>query len=68
MLTFDEQNEPLSEQIAHSAGRDCECGARSEGECGCDVDWTDSEVYKLRKQLEKAKAMLSDKQLIDLEK
>tara|TARA_R110000868_G_scaffold20396_1_gene86369 strand:+ start:1062 stop:1355 length:294 start_codon:yes stop_codon:yes gene_type:complete len=32
------------------AGKGCECYARSEGECGCGVDWTPSEVYELRKE------------------
>ena len=29
-------------------GKDCQCEARSSYECGCDVDWTPTEVYKLR--------------------
>jgi hypothetical protein len=32
-------------------GQDCECMARSEGECGCSADWTPSEVYTLRKRI-----------------
>lgn len=38
----------LEEQLAHCDGRDCECLARSSGECGCDADWTPAEVYRLR--------------------
>lgn len=31
------------------AGMTCQCGAYNENECGCpDVDWTPTEVYKLR--------------------
>ena len=29
-------------------GQDCDCEARSSYECGCDADWTPTEVYKLR--------------------
>ena len=29
-------------------GKDCHCEARSSYECGCDADWTPTEVYKLR--------------------
>ncbi len=29
-------------------GKACQCEARSSYECGCDVDWTPVEVYKLR--------------------
>jgi hypothetical protein len=29
-------------------GQDCHCEARSSYECGCDADWTPTEVYKLR--------------------
>jgi len=29
-------------------GKDCDCEARSSYECGCDADWTPTEVYKLR--------------------
>lgn len=37
-------------------GKGCECSAHSEAECGCDADWTSSEVYMLRakvKELER---------------
>lgn len=30
-------------------GQDCQCYAHSESECACNVDWTDPEIYKLRK-------------------
>ena len=34
---------------SYYAGMTCQCGAYNENECGCpDVDWTPSEVYKLR--------------------
>lgn len=36
-------------------GQDCDCEARSSYECGCGADWTPTEVYKLRKELEEAK-------------
>ena len=29
------------------AGKSCTCNAYSEKECGCGVDWTDPEIYKL---------------------
>lgn len=29
-------------------GFGCVCYAHCEGECACDADWTDSEIYKLR--------------------
>ncbi|WP_263082172.1 hypothetical protein [Endozoicomonas sp. Mp262] len=32
------------------AGDGCTCEAWHEGECGCDADWTDPEVYKLREE------------------
>ena len=31
-------------------GGGCLCHAHSEAECGCDVDWTQREVYELREQ------------------
>jgi len=30
-------------------GKGCSCYAHSENECACGVDWTDPEVYELRK-------------------
>ena len=33
------------------AGKGCTCYAYSEGECCCDVDWTEPEIYKLREQV-----------------
>ena len=33
------------------AGRGCECFAWSEGECCCEVDWTDPEIYVLRERI-----------------
>ena len=33
------------------AGSGCDCGAWSEGECGCSADWTPKEVYFLRKRI-----------------
>lgn len=35
-------------------GKGCVCFARSFGECACDADWTPSEVYTLKSQLELA--------------
>lgn len=29
-------------------GKGCQCNARNESECCCDVDWTLKEVYVLR--------------------
>jgi len=38
---------------SYFAGIGCQCGAYSESECGCpDVDWTPTEVYKLRSIIE----------------
>ena len=35
----------------YTPGQDCNCHAYSESECGCDADWTPSEVYELREKL-----------------
>jgi hypothetical protein len=34
----------------YTPGKDCQCLARNEYECGCDADWTPREVYELREQ------------------
>ena len=39
-------------------GDGCECYARSEGECCCDVDWTDPEVYELQGRVEELKGVI----------
>lgn len=33
------------------AGKGCTCCASAEFECCCDVDWTEPEVYELRKRI-----------------
>ena len=38
-------------------GQDCGCYAYSESECGCDADWTPTEVYELREQLKSERAL-----------
>jgi len=38
-------------------GQDCECHAYSESECGCDADWTPTEVYELREKLKSERAL-----------
>ena len=44
---------------SYFAGMACQCGAFNENECGCpDVDWTLSEVYKLRKSVEEVRQRL----------
>ena len=48
-------------------GQDCGCYAYSESECGCDADWTPTEVYELRKQLKSERA-LADRLAEELEK
>lgn len=41
------------------AGKGCRCCASSAFECGCEgVDWTDPEVYRLRKEITKLRAAL----------
>lgn len=35
------------------AGEGCTCAAYYSGECCCDADWTDPEVYKLRQALKR---------------
>jgi hypothetical protein len=35
-------------------GKGCKCGAWDRSECGCDVDWTPTEVYDLRSKLKAA--------------
>ena len=47
-------NRTLQEQIDGSDGRECRCMAHSSGECGCDVDWTPAEVYRLRGLISRA--------------
>jgi len=43
--------------MTYYAGIDCKCHASVERECCCsDVDWTPTEVYRLRAQLINAKA------------
>lgn len=37
--------------------QDCGCHAYSESECGCDADWTPSEVYELREKLSAERAL-----------
>ena len=41
----------------YTPGQDCGCYAYSESECGCDADWTPSEVYELRGKLERERAL-----------
>lgn len=37
-------------------GKDCQCEARNKSECGCDADWTPSEIYRLREERNAARA------------
>jgi len=39
-------------------GKGCTCAAYNEGECCCGVDWTDPEIYKLRKQIASQQATI----------
>ena len=39
-------------------GKGCKCGAWDRSECGCDVDWTPTEVYDLRSKLKAAHSKL----------
>ena len=41
----------------YTPGQDCNCHAYSESECGCDADWTPSEVYELREKLAAERAL-----------
>jgi len=42
-------------------GKGCQCYAHSESECACsDVDWTDPEVYKLRKENKELRAQIEE--------
>ena len=41
----------------YTPGQDCGCYAYSESECGCDADWTPSEVYELREKLAAERAL-----------
>lgn len=41
----------------YTPGQDCGCHAFSESECGCDADWTPSEVYELREELTAERAL-----------
>jgi len=40
-------------------GMNCKCEARSAYECGCDADWTPSEVYHLRNEIVGYKAQVA---------
>lgn len=51
----------------YTPGQDCGCYAYSESECGCDADWTPSEVYELREQLKSERA-LADRLAVELQK
>ena len=46
------------------AGKGCRCSAQHEGECGCEVDWTDPQVYKLQAKLKRYEEGI--KQAIDI--
>jgi len=39
-------------------GKGCECYAHSSDECGCDADWTDPEVYRLRDEVDRLKGVV----------
>lgn len=39
----------------HYEGQGCRCGAYASFECGCGVDWTNPEIYKLRHELAEAR-------------
>ena len=41
----------------YTPGQDCNCHAYGENECGCDADWTPSEVYELREKLAAERAL-----------
>ena len=46
--------------MGYYAGIDCKCNASVERECCCsNVDWTPTEVYRLRAQLVKAQKQLA---------
>lgn len=40
--------ESYQPEDGYFAGKGCVCGAYGQCECGCGVDWTDPEIYKLR--------------------
>jgi len=44
----------------YTPGEGCECLARCGCECGCDVDWTPSEVYELREQRDRLAEALQE--------
>jgi len=42
-------------------GKGCQCYAHGEHECACtDVDWTDPEVYKLRRENKELRAQIEE--------
>jgi hypothetical protein len=49
-------------------GKGCKCHAHGEHECVCGVDWTDPEVYELRKENKDLRARIAEleKTLADL--
>jgi len=47
-------NEPPND-TDYYAGKGCQCCAKSEIECSCNVDWTDPRIYDLQKKLKEAR-------------
>lgn len=48
-----------NESAPYFPGKDCQCEASSESECGCDADWTPKEVYRLRAENDKLREMIA---------
>ena len=44
-----------NDNTGYIQGDGCTCGAYHSGECCCDVDWTDPEIYHLRGDVKRLK-------------
>jgi len=54
-----EQGECVKTDLAsYYEGKGCNCFARSQADCSCNVDWTPKEVYELRKEIESLRAQV----------
>lgn len=52
----------ITNDNSYIPGKDCQCEARNESECGCDADWTPKEVYRLRAENDKLQATIAQLQ------
>jgi len=48
-------NEKTESDMPYYSGKGCQCCAKSEIECCCDVDWTDPRIYELERERDEAR-------------